>query len=64
MSHLVSPALETFFDSLHHTIRTTIEPLSTDIPKQTAEKVKLSMLELQDTAKRQALHEGAIETVS
>ena len=64
MSQTVSPALETFFDSFHHTLRTTIEPLSTDITKQTTEKVKLSMLELQDTAKREALQHGAVETVS
>lgn len=64
MSQIVSPALETFFDSLHHTLRTTIEPLSIDITKQTVEKVRSSMLELQDTAKREALQYGSIETVS
>lgn len=62
--NIVSPALHEFFDSLHHTVRQTIEPLTNDIPKSTAEKIKLCMLELQDTARRDDMQSATGAAVS
>lgn len=60
----VSPALHEFFQSHHHTLRKTIEPLSHDIPRQTTEKVKSIMLEMQDTARREVLRDHEVQNVS
>lgn len=60
----VSPSLHEFFQSHHHTLRETVEPLARDISKQTTEKIKTVMLELQHESRAEALREQDVQRVS
>jgi hypothetical protein len=60
----VSPALHEFFGTLNETLRTTISPLPEHVASLSAKKVKLDMLEMQDMAKKEAMKQGAVESVS
>jgi hypothetical protein len=60
----VTHALNEFLESITETIKKTVTPLPESTAELAAGQVKIHMLEMQDLARKEAVREGAVETVS